>query len=184
MRYKICERRKTTKHCKKEFPAMTRRQIEVQRFSITSSKSFGEVAEVVDAAISHPDMKTFRKNIEAAKSFADVETVVHEAIGPSDFMEFIRFDLGAILKKDHGERAPRSVRLVLGNPLIMKRMVEQVPDAGSYAPVTILIDERADGVCLSYDRMASFLASYGSEEALQVSRELDAKVERLLTAAK
>ena len=58
-------------------------------------------------------------------------------------------------------------------------------DAGSYAPVTILIDERPDGTHISYDRMASFLESYGNEEALKVARDLDAKVEKLLvTAAK
>jgi hypothetical protein len=28
-----------------------------------------------------------------------------------------------------------SVRLVIGNPLIMKEMVKHVPDAASYAPV-------------------------------------------------
>jgi len=61
-------------------------------------------------------------------------------------------------------------------------MVEHVPDAGSYAPVTILIDERPDGVHLSYDRMASFLQSYGNEQALKVARELDVKVEALLAS--
>ena len=65
----------------------------------------------------------------------------------------------------------------------MKQMVEQVPDAGSYAPVTLLIDERSDGVHLSYDRMTSLLAPYGNTEALKVARDLDAKVEALLTAA-
>jgi DICT domain-containing protein len=38
-------------------------------------------------------------------------------------------------------------------------------------------------VHVSYDRMASFLASYGSSEALRVARDLDSKVEGLLTAA-
>ena len=75
------------------------------------------------------------------------------------------------------------MRLVIGNPLIMKQMVVHVPDAASYAPVTILIDERADGVHLSYDRMASFLASYGNEEALKVARDLDSKIEALMTKA-
>ena len=40
---------------------------------------------------------------------------------------------------------------------------------GSYAPVTVLVDERADGVHLSYDRMASFLAPYGNRDALEVA---------------
>jgi uncharacterized protein (DUF302 family) len=162
---------------------MATKQIDVQRFSVISSKSFGEVVEAINTAIGHPDMKAFRNNIESAKYFTDVEKVVQKAIGPSVFMEFIRFDLGEILRKDHGEQAAQNLRLVIGNPLIMKQMVERVPDAGSYAPVTILIDERPDGVHLSYDRMASFLGSYGSPEALKVARELDAKVESLLTAA-
>ena len=62
-------------------------------------------------------------------------------------------------------------------------MVRRVPDAGSYAPVTILIDERPDGVCLSYDGMASFLAPYGNSETLKVARDLDSKMEALLAAA-
>jgi hypothetical protein len=65
----------------------------------------------------------------------------------------------------------------------MSAMVEHVPDAGSYAPVTILVDERTDGVHLSYDRMASFLATYESPEALKVAQGLDAKVETILVAA-
>ena len=76
-----------------------------------------------------------------------------------------------------------SLRLVAGNPLIMKQMVKHLPDAGSYAPVTILIDERPDGVHLSYDRMASLLAPYESAEVLSVARELDSKVETLLNRA-
>jgi hypothetical protein len=62
-------------------------------------------------------------------------------------------------------------------------MVKHVTDAGSYAPVTILVDERPDGVHLSYDRMASFLAPYGNAEALKVAEELDAKVEALLASS-
>ena len=62
----------------------------------------------------------------------------------------------------------------------MKEMAKRVPDAGSYAPVTILVDERVDGVHLSYDRMASFLAPYGNSDALKVAHDLDLKVEKLL----
>jgi hypothetical protein len=69
------------------------------------------------------------------------------------------------------------------SPLIMKQMRERIPDAASCAPVTILIDEREDGVNLSYDQMASFLAPYGSPEALKVTQGLDSKVEALLSAA-
>jgi hypothetical protein len=64
----------------------------------------------------------------------------------------------------------------------MQRMASTVPDAASYAPVTILVDEREDGVHLSYDRVSSFIAPYAGAAALQVASALDEKVEKLLSA--
>ena len=161
---------------------MATRQIPVQRFSVTSSKSFAEVVAGLDSKIGHPDMKAFVSAV-AANTSPELEAIVHRVLGPSELMEFIRFDLGAVVRKEEGKAARQSVRLVAGNPLIMKPMLEHGPDAGSSASVTILIDERADGVHLSYDRMASFLAPHANEEALKVARDLDSKVESLLTAA-
>ncbi|MGD0886257.1 MAG: DUF302 domain-containing protein [Thermodesulfovibrionales bacterium] len=162
---------------------MVIKQVNVQRFSVTSSKSFREVIGVFDVAVGHPDMNAFRENIAEAETYADLEKVVRAAIGPTELMEFARFDLGEVLRKRNGAETSQSLRLVLGNPLIMSQMVEHVPDAGSYAPVTILIDERQDGVHLSYDRMVSFLAPYGNSVALKVAQDLDRKVEALLAAA-
>ena len=156
--------------------------IPVQRFSTISSKPFEEVMAKIESAIGRPDISAFHRDAAAAASYAELERVVNKAIGPSGLMEFIRFDVGAVHRKQNA-RAPESLRLVAGNPLIMKQMLEHVPDAGSYAPVTILIDERADGVHLSYDRMASFLGPYQNAAALQVAQDLDAKVESLLTMA-
>jgi hypothetical protein len=87
------------------------------------------------------------------------------------------------VRKETGRDVPRIVRLPIGNPLIMKEMAKHVPDAGSYAPVTVLVDERADGVHLSYDKMASLLSPYRNSEALAVARDLDKKVETLLSEA-
>jgi uncharacterized protein (DUF302 family) len=162
---------------------MTIRQVTLERFSITSSKPFKEVVRAIDAGIGHPEMKAFHTNISAAASFTELENTVRDAVGPSELMEFARFDLGAVLRKDHGSAAPRILRLVAGNPVTMKQMAEHVHDAGSYAPVTILIDERPDGVHLSYDRMESLLAPYGNRDASKVAKDLDSKVEALLVAA-
>jgi uncharacterized protein (DUF302 family) len=157
--------------------------IEVQRFSVISAKPFDKVLAAVDAAVGHPDGGEFRRKLSASKTYATMEKIVNETVGVSGFMEFIRFDLGEILRKERGDRAPRIIRLVIGNPLIMKQMVEHVPDAGSYAPVTILIDERPDGVHLSYDTMASALAPYGSREASKIAQDLDRKVIAMLETA-
>ena len=162
---------------------MTIKQINVQRFSVTSSKSFEAVVAGLEAVVSRPLLVEFLREVASAKTYAQLEKVIHQAIGASGFMEFIRFDLGEIMRKARGAQAPQSLRLLIGNPLIMQQLVETVPDAGSYAPVTVLIEARADGVHLSYDRMAGFLAPYGSAAALKVARDLDSKVEALLTAA-
>ena len=158
-------------------------QIAVQRFSVVSRNPFESVVAKLGAAVGHPDMNVFTKNVTAARTYAEMEQVIHKAIGPSGLMEFARFNIGEILRKESGADTPRILRLVIGNPLIMKQMAVHVPDAGSYAPVTILIDERSDGVHLSYDRMASYLAPYGSAEALKVAQSLDSKIEALLMAS-
>jgi uncharacterized protein (DUF302 family) len=98
-------------------------------------------------------------------------------------MLFMELDHGAVLRKETGRDTPRIVRFIIGNPLIMKEMAKHVPDAGSYAPVTVLVDERADGVHLSYDKMESLLAPYGNRDALEVARELDRKIEKILEQA-
>jgi uncharacterized protein (DUF302 family) len=159
------------------------RQIGVRRLSVVSSKPFERVVSALEAAVGHPDIAAFARDLAAAKSYAEMEQVTRVALGRSGLMEFARFDLGVVLAKAKGPDAPKSLRLVVGNPLIMQAMVRHVPDAGSYAPVTLLIDERADGVHLSYDEMASLIESYGNAEALHVARDLDAKVSALLAEA-
>jgi len=47
-------------------------------------------------------------------------------------MLFLEFDHGAVLRKETGLNKPKIVRLVIGNPLVMKEMAKHVPDAGSY----------------------------------------------------
>jgi pimeloyl-ACP methyl ester carboxylesterase len=76
-----------------------------------------------------------------------------------------------------------AARLVIGNPLVMKEMAKHVPDAGSYAPVTVLVDEREDGVHLSYDKMVSFLSPYANQDALTIAHDLDHKIVKLLNDA-
>ena len=158
-------------------------EVAVRRISVVSQRPFEEIVRKLTATIGHPDMNAFHDDVTAATTVAELEAVVHGAIGASELMEFVRFDSGDVLRKERGGQGPKMLRLVVGNPLIMKEMAKAVPDAASYAPVTILIDERADGVHLSYDSMASLLAPYGNEAALVVARDLDAKIDSLLETA-
>lgn len=155
-------------------------KVEVERFSLTSSKPFDAIVAALRSAVGQPDMVEFFKASRTANSFPDFERVVQSGLGRTGFMLFAEFDLGAVLRRETGSKTPNIIRFLVGNPLIMKEMVKHVPDAGSYAPVTILFDERSDGVHVSYDRMESYLLPYGSEEALAVARNLDAKITTLL----
>jgi len=155
-------------------------EVPLRRFSVVSSRPFDETVRSLTATIGKPDIKAFHEALAAATTAADLERVVHGAIGSSDLMEFVRFDAGEVLRKERNGQGPKILRLVVGNPLIMKEMARTVPDAAAYAPVTILVDERADGVHLSYDSMASLIALYGSAPALTVARELDAKIQLLI----
>ena len=159
------------------------RKIEVERLTLSSSKPFDQVVAALNSAIGHPDMAEFWKSTHRAQSDAELQNTIEKGLGRTGLMLFAEFDHGAVVRKGTGRASPRMIRFVIGNPLIMREMAKHVPDAGSYAPVTVLVDERADGVHLSYDRMASLLAPYNNPEALKVARDLDEKVEALLSAA-
>ena len=166
-----------------ELTAMRTMEVPVRRISFVSSRPFDEVLQSLTAAIGRPDRTAFQTALAEASDLADLRRVVEGALGPSELMEFLRLDGGDVLRKERGAAGPKMLRLIVGNPLIMKEMAKHVPDAASYAPVTILIDERDDGVHLSYDAMASLIAPYGSEPALAVARDLDTKIEGLLEKA-
>jgi uncharacterized protein (DUF302 family) len=158
-------------------------KIEAERISVISSRTFDDVVESLRSAVGRPDMVEFARVSRQAQTFVEIEAAVKRGLGRTGLMLFMELDHGAILRKESGKDVPKIVRFIVGNPLIMKEMAKHIHDAGAYAPVTILVDERADGVHLSYDRMESLLAPYGNLDALEVARNLDKKIEDLLREA-
>ena len=159
------------------------RKIEMERFTVTSSKPFDVVVAGIKASVGHPNMASLWQAVQRATTGAELDAAIQPTLGKTGLMQFVEFDHGMVIRKGTEHRTSKMVRMVIGNPLIMKEMAKRVPDAGSYAPVTVLVDERVDGVHISYDRMASLLAPYGDENALSVARDLDAKVEDVLRQA-
>ena len=159
---------------------MSIRRFEIERVSVTSSRPFEAVVAALKDAVGRLDLVEFAKASKQAGTFAELKEVIDRNPGKTGLMLFIELDHGAVLRKETGRTTPNIVRLVIGNPLVMKEMAKLVPEAGSYAPVTVLVDERGDGVHLSYDRMASLLAPYGNMEAIALARDLDSKIENLL----
>jgi uncharacterized protein (DUF302 family) len=162
---------------------MSIEKFEIERFGVTTSKPFETVVAALKAGVGQLDLAAFAKASQSANTFAALEAVINRDMGKTGLMLFLEFDHGAVLRKETGLDKPKIVRLVIGNPLVMKEMAKHVPDAGSYAPVTVLVDERGDGVHLTYDRMVSLLAPYGNSDALKVAQDLDLKVEKLMNEA-
>src|SRR6202051_2316197 len=159
---------------------MSIRRFEIERFSVTSSRPFEAVVAALKDAVGRLDLVEFATVSRQAGTFAELKEVIDQNLGKTGLMLFMELDHGSVLRKETGLTTPKIVRLVIGDALVMKEMAKHVPEAGSYAPVTVLIDERDDGVHLSYDRMASLLAPYGNMDAIAVARDLDSKVEDLL----
>jgi hypothetical protein len=114
---------------KGEAKHMSIREVHVQRVTVIPSDPFDTVVARMDAQIGHPDMVAFRKNLSVAHNETEMEKVVDPVTKPNDIMEFARFDLGEILRKERGADTPRILRIVAGNPLIMKEMVRITSNA-------------------------------------------------------
>src|SRR5512138_2280641 len=95
-------------------------EVRVRRMSFLSAKPFSEVIERLTAVIGHPDMSVFHGAMLDAANIAELEEVVRQAVGSSELMEFVRFDAGEVLRKGRNGEGPKILRLVVGNPIIMK----------------------------------------------------------------
>jgi len=149
----------------------------VHRFTIRSSKQFDQVLQAIDASIGHPDMNVVMDEIAVANDDGQFQSVIDPAGGSSGFVEFSRIDLTPFI------RLRRSVRIIAGDPRVMCSMAGQIPEAAAYGTVAIQIDERANGVLLSYDRIAEHVEEYEDKFVFELARNLEKRIESLLTAA-
>ncbi|MDT5104999.1 MAG: hypothetical protein QOI25_2512 [Mycobacterium sp.] len=158
--------------------------VEIRRVTITSTEEFDDVVAAVYAGLGRvSDFGGLVRRWGAAGNRYDFDAVVEPVTGSSGLIEFMSLDLGAVLAVRDPDRSARILRIIAGNPVTMSRMTATVRDAGSYAPVTILVVEGPDGVTLSYDRVASAIALYAGHAASVVAEDLDEAVLTLLRDA-
>jgi uncharacterized protein (DUF302 family) len=67
-------------------------------------------------------MSQFQSEIGAAETYEEMELIIQRVLGRSGFMHFARFDLGAILRKEGKQLTPKILRILIGNPLVMKEV--------------------------------------------------------------
>jgi uncharacterized protein (DUF302 family) len=110
-------------------------------------------------------------------SWKSYEREVGSHAGPSGFMLFSLLDHGGWLKKAGIEK--KTLRVILGNPLIAITMLRHDVTAGLFAPVELLITEEDDGSALTYVAPSSLMAVEPNEPLRAAALDLDAKLAAL-----
>ena len=158
--------------------------VAIRRVTVSTPRAFDDVvAAVYDGLGRTSDFGELVRRWSRAEGRDELETAVAAVAGSSGLIEFLSLDLGGPLTIRDPEHGRRMLRIIAGNPVTMSKMTATVTDAGSYAPITILIAERGTTTTLSYDRVASAIAPYGGEDASAVATALDDAVVALLEHA-
>jgi uncharacterized protein (DUF302 family) len=157
--------------------------VAVERHVFETGRPFDAVLSGIYAGISQPDISALFTALAAAPSYQEFSALVSQAQGGAGLMRFLQLDLDAALTSHAGTSSPRLVRIIAGNPVTMEQMTRHVPDAGSYAPVTILVQETPSGTRVAYDTVTSELAPYQDDSARAVAEQLDQEVLTLLRQA-
>src|SRR5205814_5126876 len=95
------------------------RKIEIERFTLTSSKLFDQVVAALNSAVGHPDMSEFWKSTD--RGAVRCRTTTHNR----KRLRANRTDVvcGIRSRRNRAQRnrgaTPRMIRFVNGNPLIM-----------------------------------------------------------------
>jgi hypothetical protein len=155
-------------------------EVLMRRHVFDSEQPFASVLDGIFGGISQPGIGQLFSKLAASSSYEQVSTLVRQAQGSVGLMRFLQLDLDSALTLD--PQAPdwtgrRLVRLIAGNPVTLGQMTRHVADAGSYSPVTILIQEMPDGgTRVAYDTVASAIAPYHDAAASEVAQRLDTEV--------
>jgi hypothetical protein len=81
-------------------------KLEIERFSVTSSKTIEKVVPSLKAAVGQPAMAE-RKSDQGAQIFAELERAVQKGLGRTGLMILMKLDLGAILRRETGRNVPK-----------------------------------------------------------------------------
>jgi hypothetical protein len=158
--------------------------VAVRRHIVNSERPFAAVLDGIFGGVSQPDIAALFGKLAVSASYEEFSSLVRQAQGSAGLMRFLQLDLDAALTLDPQAQdwaGRRLVRLIAGNPVTMGQMTRHLPDAGSYAPVTILIEELpAGGTRVAYDTVTSAIARYGDAAASRVAERLDTEVLELL----
>jgi hypothetical protein len=160
----------------------------------------------VSASMSRRTIEVTHVVIESPKAAVDIQTSL-ESLIPSIDEEIALLltdgmtdrlkqrleaapELSVFLKRDHGMlvglygNVRDAVQYEIGNPLTASKMTRYRLAAGLYAPLRVIIYEKAGGgSCIEYDLPSSLFGQFGDDRVTDVARGLDVALARALSAA-
>ena len=155
-----------------------------RRISVDTPVPFTTVLDRLRALMgraSIPDLVELARAPIGEAEFA--QSVNERFVGKSGFMLFSEIDHGGWISKFGINR--RTLRLILGNPLIAITMIRHDLTAGLFAPVEILVTERenAQGTNVVYVRPSSLIVIDENPPLRSAAEALDEKLSSLVGSA-
>jgi hypothetical protein len=81
--------------------------IEVQRFSLITSRPFDAVVASLKAGVGQLDLAAFANASKSQGTFSELEQVINRNMGKTGLMLFLEFDHGAVVRKETGLEKPK-----------------------------------------------------------------------------
>jgi uncharacterized protein (DUF302 family) len=161
-----------------------------------STKPFQGIRIEVDTLVSFDEVLSRLRRLMGDASVPEVVALAKEAttqaefvqkvegrVGESGFMLFAEIDHGGWLPKFGINR--RTVRWILGNPLIAITMIRHDITAGLFAPVEVLVTEKdgRPGTTITYVRPSSLMVIEENPPLREAAEALDEKFDGLIAKA-
>jgi len=154
------------------------------RIEVATSVKFDEVLTRFRSLMGHVNPSEIVTLAQSGITETEFVRAVQERFeGESGFMLFAEIDHGGWLSTFQINR--RTVRWILGNPLIAVTMIRHDITAGLFAPVEILVTETEDrqGTMVTYVRPSSLMVIEENPPLLAMATLLDAKFDSLIARA-
>ncbi|GAD99496.1 hypothetical protein MYCGRDRAFT_109813 [Paecilomyces variotii No. 5] len=167
---------------------MTDTKVEIitgTRVTVKTTTPYDTVLDRLNVEVQRnwPATKSLFDTLETT-SKEDFERYFQTNAGPSGFVQFYSMEYDKWLKLYDIGNGRRCIRVLLGNPLIAKTILEHELGVGLYVPVELLLLETEDkeNTKVIYIVPSSLIASVnrGNEELKKAAKALDDKFEFLI----
>jgi uncharacterized protein (DUF302 family) len=163
---------------------MTTTAVTIEHTTMEAKRSFEEVTRALEERLGPVENYVAIGQLLAAgkMNWEETKQAMELLMGTSGFVIFNKLLHGELLTL--AGKPSRAYLYIIGNPLLAVQMTAQEPEAGLYAPTRLVVYEGHEGkVYIAYDRFTSQLAQYKDEEIARVAREVEEKLETLVSEA-